>query len=357
VPLSRRRSKHRHRAAHGTEHPVHPVPAWTDDEQWFEPDDAHPGWAEPRHHEPAPWRSEEPGWDDERLPRYPPAQDYPPRPDYPPAQSYAPRPDYPPAQNYAPPEEYPTGREFAPPDDYAPAHSYPRFPPDGPPPDHLTQQEYPADDYDEGYEQHGPDETPALRGRLIRLPRRRAELPEAVRDCLHWGIFALVLVPVFLVATGGSVLNAIVVMISILILGVVVIWVVRLGKIALPNLEPVHQLEPLEPEAHDPIEAEWQEAPEPAGPDDGWPELAGPGREWPEPPGSGREWPERTGPGREWPEPVWEPLVPPQPAAGEPQRQPSAPAWPSDLNWRPEGPAPGAAPNEREHVGRPPTDQ
>lgn len=273
MPLSRRRSRHRHRAAHGTEHPVHPVPAWTDDEQWFEPDDAHTGWVGQLHHEPAPWRS-----------------------------------------------------EYAPPDDYAPPQNYPRLPTASPPPDYPAppvdprgtyrpQPEYAADDYD-GYEQQGPDETPALRGRLIRLPRRRAELPEAVRDCLHWGIFALVLVPVFLVATGGSVLNAIVVMISILVLGVVVIWVVRLGKVALPNLEPAHQLEPVEPEVQDPIEDEWDEVQESDVPGGDPYERPAPG-DWHEPPPYGADWPEPPGPNGEWSEPSWEPYLPPQPSEHE----------------------------------------
>ena len=332
MPTSRRRSKRRHRAAHGTEHPVRPVPAWTDDEQWFEPDDAHTGWVEQLYHEPAPWRSEE---------------NY----DHSPHHGYRPYDDY-------PPPDYPL------PDEHRPPPGYPRLPADSPDPDYLASpadpragyaphQEYVADDYDEGYEQHGPDETPALRGRLVRLPRPRAEMPEAVRDCLHWGIFALILVPIFLVATGGSVLNAIIVMISILILGVVVIWVVRLGKIALPNLEPAHQLEPLVADAQDPIEGEWQEAPESAGPAGPWPESAAVGSDWPEPasppngdwpePGAADgDWPEPSGPndewrdrgawphpprpGSEWPEPAWEPFLP-------------------------------AQPDEREHVGWPPRDQ
>ena len=326
MPTSRRRSKRRHRAAHGTEHPVRPVPAWTDDEQWFEPDDAHTGWVEQLYHEPAPWRSAE-------------DYDHPPRHDHPPL-------DYPPPDSYRPP---PPGYR-PPPDSYRPPADYP--PPADLRADYPPPQEYLADEYDEGYEQHGPDETPALRGRLVRLPRPRAEMPEAVRDCLHWGIFALILVPIFLVATGGSVLNAIIVMISILILGVVVIWVVRLGKIALPNLEPAHQLEPLVADAHDPIEDEWQEAPDSAGPagrwqePDGpagqWPEFAAPGGDWPEPAPAGGHWPEPPGrdgerrdhggwpdppgSGREWREPAWEPFLPAQPA-------------------------------EREHVGWPPSDQ
>ncbi|MGH8837219.1 MAG: hypothetical protein ACRDWG_19820 [Actinomycetes bacterium] len=336
MPTSRRRSKHRHRAAHGKEHPVHPVPAWTDDEQWFEPDDAHTGWVGQLYHEPAPWRSAEP------------AHDYPPPHGSPPVPDDWPEPDHP-AEPVDARSDYPAHQMLS------------------------------ADDYDEGYEQHGPDETPALRGRLIRLPRRRAELPEAVRDCLHWGIFALVLVPIFLIATGGSVLNAIVVMISILVLGVVVIWVVRLGKIALPNLEPVHQLEPLEAEALDPIEAEWQEAPESAGLAGAWPEPPMPAGEWQEPatpaaerqdtgewqepatPAAERqdtgEWPDPPRPTEERPEPAWEPFLAPQPIADEPDRLPSVPAWPSDLNWHPERRQPAAAPGEREHVGWPPSDQ
>lgn len=321
MPTSRRRSKRRHRAAHGTEHPVRPVPAWTDDEQWFEPDDAHTGWVEQLYHEPAPWRSEQDN--DYRSPH-----------------------DYPPLHEYPPPREYPAPREYGPPREYSTPDDY------GPPDEYPPRQEYVADDYDEGYEQHGPDETPALRGRLVRLPRRRAELPDAVRDCLHWGIFALILVPVFLVATGGSVLNAIIVMISILVLGVVVIWVVRLGQIALPNLEPAHQLEPLEADAQGPIEADWQEAPEAAGPAEQWAESAGPAGQWPgfaapaddwpepataddhwqEPPRpdaesrDDRAWPDPPQPGSEWPEPAWEPFLP-------------------------------AQPSEREHVGWPPRDQ
>ncbi|HKE52796.1 MAG TPA: hypothetical protein VKE25_14930, partial [Actinomycetes bacterium] len=153
-------------------------------------------------------------------------------------------------------------------------------------------------------------------GRLIRLPRRHAELPEAVRDCLHWGIFALVLVPIFLVATGGSVLNAIVVMISILVLGLVVIWVVRLGKIALPNLEPAHQLEPLAPEVQDPVEDEWEEAPESDGPGD-WREPPGHSGDWREPPAHGDDWPEPPRSDGEWREPSWEPYLPPQPSERE----------------------------------------
>ncbi|HKE51856.1 MAG TPA: hypothetical protein VKE25_10130 [Actinomycetes bacterium] len=310
MPLSRRRSKHRHRAAHGTEHPVQPVPAWTDDEQWFEPDDAHPGWAGQLHHEPAPWRSEEPEWVGGEPPGYseqPSATDSPARHrdyDYPPRE-YALPDDYPPPQNYP---GLPIG-SLSP----APGYPAPAVDPRG---EYPPQPEYSVDDYDEGYEQHGPDETPALRGRLIRLPRRHAELPEAVRDCLHWGIFALVLVPVFLVATGGSVLNAIVVMISILVLGVVVIWVVRLGKIALPNLEPSHQLEPLAPEVQDPAEDEWEEAPESDGRSD-WPEPPAHGGDWPEPPAHGGDWPGPPGPDREWPEPSWEPYLPPQPGERE----------------------------------------
>jgi hypothetical protein len=357
VPTSRRRSKHRHRAAPGTEHPVHPVPAWTD-EQWFEPDDAHTGWVEQLYHEPAPWRSKEQSRDGGEPAGY---GEHPLA-----AESRAAHQDY----------------DYPPPRDYPPPHSYPRLPDDPPDPDYPAQpadprghyspyQDYSADD--EGYEQHGPDETPALRGRLIRLPRRHAELPEAVRDCLHWGIFALVLVPIFLVATGGSVLNAIVVMISILVLGVVVIWVVRLGKIALPNLEPAHQLEPLEADAQDPIEAEWQEAPESARPAEQWPESPAPGGEWPEPAAPAVEWPDPPGPNREWqdlgewpdppwhaaerPEPAWESFLPAQPIAGEPDRLPTAPTWPSDLDWRPERRLPTAAPDEREHVGWPPSDQ
>jgi hypothetical protein len=219
--------------------------------------------------------------------------------------------------------------------------------------EYPPNQEYSANDYDEGYEQHGPDETPALRGRLIRLPRRRAELPEAVRDCLHWGIFALLLVPIFLVATGGSVLNAIIVMISILVLGVVVIWVVRLGKIALPNLEPAHQLEPMEADVQDPSEPEWQEAPEFPASTGEWPDPA----EWPDPPTSTGEWPEPATSTGEWPEPAWEPFLPAQPIAGEPHHLPTAPTLPSDLNWRPERRQPTAAPSEREHVSWPPGDQ
>ena len=341
MPTSRRRPKHRHRAAHGTEHPVRPVPAWTDDEHWFEPDDAHTGWVGQLYHEPAPWRSEEP-------------------PDYP-----AP-PDNPPPPDYSAPTGYPR-----PPEDL-PDPDYPALPAD-PRSEYPPNQEYSANDYDEGYEQHGPDETPALRGRLIRLPRRHAELPEAVRDCLHWGIFALLLVPIFLVATGGSVLNAIIVMISILVLGVVVIWVVRLGKIALPNLEPAHQLEPMEADVQDPSEPEWQEAPEfPAstgewGDPGEWPDPPASTGEWPDPPTSTDEWPNpptftgewpdlptSTG---EWPEPEWEPFLPAQPIAGEPHHLPTAPTLPSDLNWRPERRQPTAAPSEREHVSWPPGDQ
>jgi hypothetical protein len=138
------------------------------------------------------------------------------------------------------------------------------------------------------------------------------------------------------------VLNAIIVMISILILGVVVIWVVRLGKIALPNLEPAHQLEPLVADAQDPIEGEWQEAPESAGLDGDrreptsangdWPEPGAADGDWPEPSGPNGEWrdrgarPDPPRPGSEWPEPAWEPFLP-------------------------------AQPDEREHVGWPPRDQ
>lgn len=260
-----------------------------------------------------------------------------------------------------------------PPPDYPPLPDYPQVPGDSPDPDYVAHpadplgdypphQEFPADDYDEGYEQHGPDETPALRGRLVRLPRRRAELPEAVRDCLHWGIFALVLVPIFLIATGGSVLNAIVVMISILVLGVVVIWVVRLGKVALPNLEPAHQLEPLDPDTQDPTEAEsqgpgeWQDPIEAEWQDPGEWQGSGARQHQGEWQGSD-EWPDPPLPGQQQPEPAWEPFLPPQPVAGEPHRLPSVPTWPSDLDWRPERREPAAAPDEREQVGGPPSDQ
>jgi len=261
---SRRRARHRHDGPHDADRPGYPEPGWNPAEQWYDPADEHAGWAAPRHHEPAPWRSEPlPEWD----------------------RFGDPEPGWPPEDGPA------SGRHRI------------RNEPYPEPVGHYRAEPYELDD---GYEQHGPDETPALLGRMVRLPRRRADLPEAVRDCLRWGIFAIVLVPIFLIATGGSVLNAILVVLSILGLGIVVVGVVRLGHIALPNLEPAHQLQPIEPEVADPIETEWQDPPltqpgdprHPTGaapygqPDHPRPDEAG----WPEP-----ERPDTDG----WPEHDW----------------------------------------------------
>ena len=244
-----------------------------------------------------------------------------------------PYPDY----GYRPDPAYGTDRDLGP-GEYGPdAEHGPdgHYGPDGP--------DGPDGPYD-GYEQHGPDETPALLGRLVRLPSQRADLPEAVRDCLRWGIFALVLVPVFLVATGGSVLNAVLVVIAMIVVGVVVIGVVRFGQMALPNLEPAHQLEPLRPSAPDPVEAEWQDEPAPT-------------TEWRD-----QVWPRQPTARSHWDSPLPTPPPPPLAADGQPIpdfiRQPNRaaklaspafdgrpdPSWPSDQAWRPERRAPASPP-------------